>query len=99
MLTLPISTVLRLVAYFWVELAAMTACLMVCLYVQVEYPQSGLDSKEFQLALARTRQAMHVHKAVSFMNTANSTRQVHFKHAISPTLAKVPCGNAHCCHG
>ncbi len=36
---------------------------------------SGLDSKEYQLALARTRQAMHVHKAVGFMNTSNNSRQ------------------------
>ena len=36
---------------------------------------SGMDSKEYQLALARTRQAMHVHKAVGFMNTSNSARQ------------------------
>ncbi|CAK0755418.1 hypothetical protein CVIRNUC_002373 [Coccomyxa viridis] len=42
----------------------------------VGYPQSHLDSKEYQLALARTRQAMHVHKAAAFMNTSNSTRAV-----------------------
>lgn len=42
---------------------------------------SGLDSKEYQLALARTRQAMHVHKAVGFMNTSNSARQAPNNHA------------------
>ena len=42
--------------------------------MQVGYPHSHLDSKEYQLALARTRQAMHVHKAVEFMNTSNTAR-------------------------
>ena len=45
-----------------------------CRVLQVGYPQSHLDSKEYQLALARTRQAMHVHKAAGFMNTSNSAR-------------------------
>ena len=49
--------------------------------VQVGYPMSGLDSKEYQLALARTRQAMHVHKAAGFMNTSNSARQAPLNHA------------------
>ena len=43
-------------------------------HMQVGYPLSHLDSKEYQLALARTRQAMHVHKAVEFMNTSNTAR-------------------------
>ena len=43
-------------------------------HMQVGYAHSHLDSKEFQLALARTRQAMHVHKAVEFMNTSNTAR-------------------------
>ena len=43
-------------------------------HMQVGYAHSHLDSKEYQLALARTRQAMHVHKAVEFMNTSNTAR-------------------------
>ena len=58
---------------------------------------SGMDSKEYQLALARTRQAMHVHKAVGFMNTSNSARQAlpeQFGHTAIP--AQLCCNDKAC---
>ena len=41
---------------------------------QVGYAKNPLEAKEFNLALARTRQAMHVDKAVQMMRTGSPSR-------------------------
>ena len=53
----------------------------VCIYIeqspcaiQVGYAKNPLEAKEFNLALARTRQAMHVNKAIQMMRTGSPSR-------------------------
>lgn len=45
-----------------------------CPLLQVSYAQSPLEAKEYNLALARTRQAMAVHRAVQYMNFGSPAR-------------------------
>ncbi|CAL8466788.1 g6324 [Coccomyxa elongata] len=44
--------------------------------LEVSYAQSPLEAKEYNLALARTRQAMAVHRAIQYMNFGSPARAI-----------------------
>lgn len=53
------------------------------LVMQVSYAQSPLEAKEYNMALARTRQAMAVHRAIQYMNFGSPAR---YKSAFLPLV-------------